>query len=87
MAVVDSVFKPDEKLIKALRETIKALRTSKKYSQKVLGERSRLHWRYIQRIENESTTPNSSLSVFARIANGLGLSPVKLLREIYKNIT
>lgn len=79
----ENPFVPNPVLLKTLSLTIKEERKKKQLTQESLANKSGINWRYLQKIETNSI--NMSVAVFINIANGLELSPVKLLDQILTN--
>lgn len=81
----DSVDKNREKLIKTLGRVIKKLRQNQKktiYSISAEASMSKSTWREAEL----GVCKDITLSTFWKIAEGLGLSPVKLMNELYDNL-
>ncbi|MFC1616777.1 helix-turn-helix domain-containing protein [Candidatus Margulisiibacteriota bacterium] len=84
MARAQQQFKPDTALLKAISKTIKQLRRENSFSQIKYADLCKIHWRTVQRVEKES--PNISIGLFARLAEGFNISPDKLMLLALSNI-
>ena len=74
-------YKEDDSmsLAKIVSKNIKALRQKAGLSQQKLADNTKLTVRYISRLENSS--PNVTLDIIERLAQGLGVSPEEILAD------
>lgn len=72
-----TVYKPNDTLLKAIAREFKAIRLKQGLTIEELSEIAGLHEKYIQTIERNHR--NISVSVFVQIAKALKTSPVQLL--------
>lgn len=59
---------------------VRRLRLARGLSQEALAERAELHWTYVSGVERR--VRNSGLNTIGRLAEALGVTPVRLLATL-----